>query len=478
MKKYSYLILIPFFACALASCEEWLNVKPATQIDADVLYAREAGFKDVLAGVYSDMTSASLYGCEMTFGMVDVLGAVYSHVRDISARPYPYFREYNYTESTAEAMINAVWNGAYTTIANLNHLIEHSRTADRGLFSKDNYNVILGEALGLRGFLYFDLLRLFAPSCKANPGAPAIPYVTTYSYNTTPQSTVSAVAESILKDMQEASELLRLSDPLVTGREITSLDDDGYLSKRQFRLNYYAVRASMARLYHYMGDQANAAACAQEVIGSGHFTWLTYDAISNGSIALRDRTFSTEQVFVLQQIGLEGAAQTISHTGANVYLHFEPDHIEGLYPSPLDWRRLYLFKNEGTLTAPIMQCIKLWQTDEMPASFRYRHPLIRLPELYLIAAEALSEADPQTAERLVMTLMLNRGELSNLEGHLSGDIQEQIFQEYRREFPCEGVLFYYYKRRDEATIEGAPWFQKSKYILPLPADEIEYGQRK
>ncbi|MDR0765521.1 MAG: RagB/SusD family nutrient uptake outer membrane protein, partial [Odoribacteraceae bacterium] len=241
MKKY---YLLPLLLLLAASCEEWLDVKPRAQIEADVLYQREAGFKDVLYTAYINMISPEMYGREMTYGLVDVLGNVYPSV---GTAEYAEAHAGNYTYSFLETMINAIWQTGYNTIANLNSLVEHLRVADRSLFSGDNYNVITGEALGLRAFLHFDLLRLFAPSFKAAPDALAIPYVTRYGHEITPDYTVAAVLDSILVDLNEAAALLHAADPLVTGRVITTLTDDGYLLDRHFRLNYHAVKATMAR---------------------------------------------------------------------------------------------------------------------------------------------------------------------------------------------------------------------------------------
>ena len=64
-KKYLYIIsiIIPL----LTSCEDWLNVNPKTEINSDILYQTENGFKSALAGIYTIMTETSLYGRETTF---------------------------------------------------------------------------------------------------------------------------------------------------------------------------------------------------------------------------------------------------------------------------------------------------------------------------------------------------------------------------------------------------------------------------
>lgn len=57
-------------------------------------------------------------------------------------------------------------------IANCNELIQKAETADSTIFYKGNAErkLIMNEAIGLRAYLHFDLLRIYAPAPSANPG--------------------------------------------------------------------------------------------------------------------------------------------------------------------------------------------------------------------------------------------------------------------------------------------------------------------
>lgn len=87
----------------------------------------------------------------------------------------------------------------YNAIANDNNLLRHLEKADRGMFDGDNYNLIKGEALVLRAYMHFDLLRLFGKSFAMDPQAQAIPYVTVYGKDQTPRSTVNEVVELFIE---------------------------------------------------------------------------------------------------------------------------------------------------------------------------------------------------------------------------------------------------------------------------------------
>ena len=70
---------------------------------------------------------------------------------------------YNYEASTVKSKFDAIWKTMYKTIMNCNNLLENMEGRQE-LFSGHNYELIRGETLGLRAYLHFDLLRMFAPS--------------------------------------------------------------------------------------------------------------------------------------------------------------------------------------------------------------------------------------------------------------------------------------------------------------------------
>jgi hypothetical protein len=474
MKTYTILFIL-FLAGLLVSCEKWLDVAPKAQIETDLLFQSESGFKDALWGVYTNMSATSSYGREMTFGLVDVIGLVYSGV---TGGQYTGALHYGYEEIQTETVINTVWQGNYNIIANLNNLIARLKEADTRLFAKNNREVILGEALGLRAFLHFDLLRLFAPSYKVGATAKAIPYVTTFDLNVTPLSTVSAVIDSVLVDLTEAARVLQPVDPVVTGEEITATVDDGYLLDRNLHMNYYAVKAAMARVYLYKGDLTNAAACADEVLRSGKFAWTPVDRISVSNVSQRDRTFTPEHVFALHVWNMNANVYDLMGRELTSGLYVSTTVLNRVYPYSTDWRRLFYW--EGTSTPAAWHCNKLWQPDGMPAAYANRMPLIRLPELHLISAEATLVTDPGNSLARLKEIRSHRGITEQIPaGTPAETLQNEIKQEYFREFICEGMMFHYYKRTDADRMDGiATDFDKTKYVLPMPAEEIEYGQRE
>ena len=290
MKQTIYLFTV--IACmTLTACNDWLDVQPRSQVEDTELFKSESGFKEALAGVYSSMVSTSTYAKEATYGFLGVLG----HEWDFYyASQYDDAAAFNYDASFPTNYIRAIWANSYSGIANANNLLQHIDDQP-GLFSADNHDVIKGEAIALRAFLHFDLLRCFGVSFAVNPEQPSIPYSTALSYRVFPQLTVREAAAAVLADLKTAEALLKGADPIVTGREITESVDNGYLLNRQLHLNYYAVKALEARVYMWQGDYQQALDAANEVIDSEQFPWATVANLQAGY----DRCFATEHLFAL-----------------------------------------------------------------------------------------------------------------------------------------------------------------------------------
>ena len=284
----------------LTSCHDWFDVSPKSDVKAEDLFEQESGFRDVLTGVYSLMSSPQLYGRQLTFGYVDVLAQYYS----ISSSSHEYIetRDYNYNEPYDKGVLETIWSRQYKAIANLNAMlmfIDDNRT----VFSEDAiYQIYKGEALALRGMLHFDLLRLYAPSPVMGEGRMAIPYLESYTNLAQRQRTVREVLDKVIEDLEDARELMREVDPYGPNYEdlISEYREHPLLRTRVKHLNYYAVTALLARVQLYAGNKDAALAAAQEIIGNpgddpvAPFSLTTSAATSNP-------LFNTEMLFSLEE---------------------------------------------------------------------------------------------------------------------------------------------------------------------------------
>lgn len=475
MKKEK-LILIYIVVTALlgAGCNKWLDVRPKTQVEANQLFTSEKGFEDAMYGVYTIMAGSSLYGDQLTMSFLDVLAQRY----DCSSSSHNYHQAslYNYENASVKGRIAQVWDTMYHAVVNLNNVLRHIDD-QRGVFQPGNYELVKGEALGLRAFLHFDLLRMFGPSYISGPNKPAIPYVTTVSGGVTPFSTVNVVLDSIISELRTASALLNGYKNI--NYDYSSAENrlqNGWLNRRQNHFNYWAAEAALARVYLYKGDKANALIHAENVIHSGLFPFQDPARISN----LQDRTFIPEQVFALSKFNLRPQValyfQTSGTVSVNASLQLtnkfgNTEAIGQLFEVASGGITDIRYARLWELSGPIYFCTKYWQVSGNPI-YNNIVPLIRIPELYYIAAECSGGAN---AISYLNEVRARRGLQALPNGLDATAIQNEIFKEYQKEFYAEGQLFYYYKRLQLPQIRFTTIPASDNiYIIPLPDAERLY----
>lgn len=479
MKKIIYRLQVVLLLLAgllsITSCNDWLDVKPKTEEEAEELFSTIDGFKSALAGVYIGLSQSGLYGREMTFGMVGVLGQEWGDGATLktSYSAYNYLLNYNYEQSVSKSLIDVVWNKMYENIANVNLLIQYTDLKREVL--GDYYEVVKGEALALRAYMHFDLLRLFAPYDFTVEAKPAIPYVQKAVPAISPQLTPTKFVELALEDIDEALELLK-EDPIYTGADATE-EDNGYLANRNFHLNYYAALGLKARLALYAQNETMAYHAAHEVIlaqqEKGLFPWVKLEDITTTVVNLRDRTFSSEHLFAFNTTKLEDYIKTY-------FREVSTPLMERLLPDELyeaDDYRVNLYETYGGFTDVLT---KLWQMDGEHVNGlgyvspkRDRMPAIRIAEMYYIAAEALKDTDMPGALELLNTLRIHRG-LAELKNLSKEELQQELEKEYYREMIGEGQVFFYHKRMNTKMIATA----NAVYVLPMPDNESDLGKRQ
>ncbi|MNL41379.1 SusD family protein [compost metagenome] len=137
-----------------------------------------------------------------------------------------------------------------------------------------------------------------------------------------------------------------------------------------------------------------------------------------------------------------------------------------------DFRYLYWFaeNNEGNFFLK-----KYAQRTEAawPVAYRNKMPMIRLPEMYFIAAEALKATNITKAAELINTVRTHRG-LTNVSIN-AGNFDAVLLQEFRKEFIGEGQLFFYHKRKNTPRIPRGTNYDiiaLKGYKLPIPLSEF------
>lgn len=475
IKKLTLLLSLSIFS--FTSCESFLDVKPSDRIVEENVFNNESGYISALTGVYNELLSTDLYGASLGSEFIEILAQQYN-IRPANTN-YTDVANYRYTTSYTKDRLERIWNASYKTILSCNKIIENVNKNNVQLAPKSKA-LIKGESLAIRAFLHFDLLRLFGPIYKNSPEAQSIPYVNTISVSASPLAPANDLAQKVLTDLNQAENLLLESDPILElGPQNTVIEAvDNKDRFRTLRFNYYAVLALKARVYLYIGDKTNALKYAKMVIDDvkreTYFPFVKQTDII-GNETNPDRVFSTEVIF-----GLQHAARNTIYQN-----YFNPEGTQTanlLIPKPSKISSLFSGEDNDFRNFPIWKSSPIEVNAVYSMKFRagetstlYRNivmPLIRLGELYLIAAEA--ETNEQEAYAYLNKLRNQRG-LANI----SDNLINRIRNEYIKEFFAEGQLFFYYKRNNITPIQSGINNNNlamtiARYVPALPDSEIRY----
>ena len=458
--------------CCITACNDWLEVAPQAEKEEAEMFEKEVGFRNVLIGAYIRMKSNNLYGEDLTYGSIEMLAQHWTNTDDLGK----YLKAYNYEQSVVETKINSFYGNLYKVIADVNGLLNNI-DARKEMFEGNNFEIIKGEALAIRAFCHFDVLRLFGPIPTNLPEGTILPYVTTVSIVPNRLVSYNDFTTKLLADLDEAERCLEGNDPILTAsiKELSTLEvaqDDNFLCDRQMRMNYYAVCALKARVQLWLGNKNEALKYAQKVIdakdpnGNVMFRLGSATDCANG-----DLIFSSEHIFNLNVYNLSdfkiSAANTF-YTNSTALKYFWASETTDIRRGKM-WKEVY----DNYWWTYYYYMTKYTQATNMPVLAKNSIPLFRLAEMYLIAMECGSI---QNANDLYKEVCIAR-DITPVTFGSTEELLETLILEYNREFYGEGQAFYAYKRLGRSKIFGTSTVGSALiYVLPLPKAESLYIQ--
>lgn len=476
MRKIKNIIVVTLILSSFIGCSKWLDIKPADRLVEESVFNSEAGFLSALTGLYMELQNTNSYGAALGGEFMDVLGHQYN-IRASNTNLVE-VTNFLYTSAYPKTRLENIWDHAYSSILNCNKIVENVDKST-GVLGKNAQSIIKGEAFALRAYLHFDILRLFGPIMKVNPDALSIPYVDKVGVSAGELLPARQAIEKVIADLTKAEGLLLEADPVISEGPMSSVvegvDSDGRF--RTLRFNYYAVLALKARVYLYAGDKVNALKYAKMVIEapsrSTFFPFVKHTDIL-GDSRNADRVFSTEMLFGLYNTNRNLIyTRTYSPEGAGTSLLIpRVGVIADLFSGDeSDYRQHPIWKN-SPLEGGEVYSMKYAAGDILTLFRNNVMPLIRLSEMYLIAAE--TETNSLDAYAYLNTLRNNRG-LINVDDNLGTRIEK----EYKREFYSEGQVFFYYKRNNVTPIKSGlngtnVVMNAAKYVPGLPDSEKRF----
>ena len=445
-----YLAAILFTSVLATACEKRLDVFPYQSISDDKALLSEGDVNVTLIGAYDGAQAATVYGGDiMVMNELIGNGENINFTGTFAGLSDAYKAQMNANNSNALG----TWSASYSTINRINNVLS---AVDKVTSSTAKKNSVEGQALFLRGSIYFELVKLYAKPVgegdyAANPG---VPLVLTPTGNVTEadykaRATVKAVYDQVIADLVKAESLLPSSNGI-------------YATK-------WAAAAQLSRVYLALKNYTEAGAAANRVIaGSGKTlateigkNWFTF--INNGGTTPGEYIFSMK---VTAQDGINAmntyfgrTISTIAGTAGRSDCKIRPAHIAQYETG--DARKSYFELSGGN-----------YYTRKHLDRFG-DVPVVRLSEMFLTRAEANQRnstvvgATPLSDVNAIRT----RAGLPALTAVTLAD----ILKERKLELAFEGQFLPDAKRTQTAV--GVLAWNSPKLILPIPQREIDVNKQ-
>jgi starch-binding outer membrane protein, SusD/RagB family len=429
-------------ALCLASCSKsFLQQSPFDSTPASVALGTPGGMQTALQGVYSGLKSTNLWGRSLP-----MIGDVMSDNAYLNPSNAGYYiPQATYSVTVQDGTISGTWSDAYTEILRCNNIINDT------LSPAPDVNEYRGEALAIRALLYFYLANFYASPYTENPNVAGVPLVLTNApFAEPPRATVNEVFEQIVSDLTSA-------DTLMT----TAL----YTNSAQF--SKYAGEGLLSKVYLYMGDSTDAYNTAVDVINNGGFSlvqpgnlvayWANNSPRTDGVESLLEVEF--DKVNSDQFDGLDEQYSTQGYgdflCAGDLYDSYSPTDVRG---------QLFVVSGNGDIFV-----------NKYPNAIGTNYSkILRLSDIYLIAAEASAYTNPTQSQIYLNDLMAVR-DPSTAYSSTGTQLKVDIINERRKELAFEGDRYFDLNRLQwnvvrtlQFTTPQTILFTDTRRVAPIP----------
>ncbi|MBU1011409.1 MAG: RagB/SusD family nutrient uptake outer membrane protein [Bacteroidetes bacterium] len=454
MKKILYiLITVPliFISCS----KDWVDLKPTTQVLSNEAIKNILDADYAINGIYSTFQSNEYYGARMQY-YADVTGDD-MQATGTNKRSSAYYMMY----TTPDNVYTSLWALPYRIMRNANNILSQIDGLSVTPTEAAQRDDLKGQALAVRALALFDVTRVYGATYTKDNGASLGACIVTQPVTPDYQPTRNTVAEcytQIISDLTTAIPLLKAT-------------------KNDGKINRWAAKTLLSRVYLYKGDNANALTQAEEAItgaqANGYRLWTNAE-YGSSSAAWKSR-FTPEVLFevintISDRTGNEGIAYLMFRGGYNDIV-LTSDFLTLLEEDSQDvrhsitkletssssfnkTRKIYLLKYTGP------------DTDVRNANI----PVLRLSEAYLNAAEAAVKTGNNAKAVTYLDAIVKRANPAKTVVGTTVTL-ERVIKERRKELVGEGHRQFDALRNNETIVRLGGW-----QISNLPAEVTTYNR--
>ena len=439
--RLTYSMLFCVALTIAAGCDNVLEPDPVDLLTNDIVLNEPRDVGNVEIGLYSafrNIIPATVIAGDFTADML-IHNGTFSQYRELGTKQI----------SSANASVATLWASIYNTVYIANFILE--RLPEVEGVATTQRNQVMGTAHFLRGYAYSIALNTFG----------GVPLVTTTDIETNrniPRATTEDILDLILDDYTEG--LSSLPDQPT---------DPGYAGKN-------AVRAALARFHLYLGNWSDAEDFATAVIGSGDYELET----SFSDVVTKD--FPSESIFEVAYTTTDDPG-TDGNVGLNNLFVGRRDII----PSNQVVLALSSSESGDRFSSISFDLNNLNGTDNGWSVVNYGTAdannnnvvVFRLPEMYLIRAEARTQQDKVTGTNSAqedINVLRTRSNAVQVTSVSKSQMLRIIEEERRYELAFEGHRWYDLVRTGRASAVMSAFssnWRDAYEKWPIPQREIQ-----
>ncbi|MEX2569116.1 MAG: RagB/SusD family nutrient uptake outer membrane protein [Cyclobacteriaceae bacterium] len=466
MKKYGIYIMT---LVLMTACSDFLELEPEHQISEGSFYQNANDFETALTGSYSGLqnlhNTALVYLGELTTDNAEIqwTSPTVSEVE---------LDEVNFTP--ANGFLNTVWSNSFTTVSRSNNILSRLDDVD---FNQQVKDQIRGEALFLRAYGYFNLVRTFGPVPIVDVAFRSPAEINAYDMSRKPMDQVYNLIE---QDLNQAATLLEGVEGLGKSRASTG-----------------AAKALLGKVYLTMQEYGQAATVLKEVIDSNSYALVEdYQTLfTNGNDDLAESIFEIK--FMSGNLGV-GNGFSSTFTPARFDMDIFPNQMQGsgrILPTPEmagayepgDLRRSASIGDSVLLVTgnyeDELHGLKFVDfTTGVQGDGGINFTSLRYADVLLMYAEALNQNGNQEEALDYLNLVRDRAGLDDFSGLSMNELALALEQERRVEFFLEGHRWFDLVRTSRLLPVMNDYFQRKNMnftvedhnlIMPIPLREID-----
>lgn len=438
-KLFSVLVLAVMFA----SCAKELDIQPLQSITEELALNTDAKVKKVLNGAYDAASSGSLWGGDLQ--LYSELMASNGEIMWEGTFNDP-DEIWKKTILTTNTYVRDTWLQAYAAINNANNVLLAIPVVNAA-----DQNRVKGEALFIRGALFFELVKLYAKPYSAgatisNKGIPLV---------LTPTRVVSSATNVGRSSVEES--YAQIVNDLTTAEGLVAAKNGVYANKS-------LVAGMLSRVYLQMGKYVEARDAANRAITNA--LSQGYSLVSTYSDAFNNSSNSSEDLFAMQVTAQDGANDMHlfwsipDYGGRDGDVSIQSKHLN-LYELT-DSRKFLFYDGAGAVRS---------------GKWKYNYsnlPVMRLSELYLTRAEANFRLATAVGATPVDDVNKIRARV-NLSPLVIVTLAD-ILNERKLELAHEGQGLHDLKRT-KGSADGLA-YDADKMIFPIPQREVDASAGK